>query len=242
MKNIRDISVVQIRIFDFDVLPFLKFNTYTFLEDFITKFRFMGELPKLGSDKLQLSKGELKTEEKIIPIINLEIEPTKISFRVNGSSSDANIFYQAIAEIIISCQGDKLSNSIEPLVCVEQTTCIVELDLDIKSCLSDSILQFAGNNLIHATSNDNAASFLKGFKLSFEIGYNINDSMLKDKGVTFLPKYFTVEPRIGTSLKEKKYFTSSPTDSDTHIRLIKELEARLKERSRKPPKVIAKVL
>ena len=92
MKNIRDISVVQIRIFDFDVLPFLKFNTYTFLEDFITKFRFMGELPKLGSDKLQLSKGELKTEEKIIPIINLEIEPTKISFRVNGSSSDANIY------------------------------------------------------------------------------------------------------------------------------------------------------
>ena len=44
------------------------------------------------------------------------------------------------------------------------------------------------------------------------------------------PQSLIIEPRIGVSFKEKRFFTSSPADSKTHIKLISEFEKKLKKK------------
>ena len=56
-----------------------------------------------------------------------------------------------------------------------------------------------------------------------EITYQIkNEALVKNK-ISMNPKQLTIAPRPGAPLDERKYIISSPFNSDTHIRLIEEL-------------------
>ena len=66
--------------------------------------------------------------------------------------------------------------------------------------------------------------------LSFNVPFEVTDSSVAELNIESYTKSFTIEPRIGVSLKEKRFFTSSPTDSKTHIKLISEFEKKLKKK------------
>ena len=61
-------------------------------------------------------------------------------------------------------------------------------------------------------------------KFSARISYDLLDSGLREVGVRLVDKTLTIEPRIRTRLEERRYYTLSPTDSETHLELLREFE------------------
>lgn len=226
MGKIREMSVNQSRIFQIDEIPYFQLETHTALEEIISKFKFRGDSSGKNNN-LRFTKGEFKVDDDIKPIVELEIEQTKIRFTIIGDSNDGNLFYKEL-ETLINKYKD--NHSIEPVICVQQTACSISLDLEYKNFFSNKLNRFLETNLIKETSFDYAKSYLKGFRLNFEIGYEIQESIVKEKGVSIVPKYFAVEPRESTKMEEHVYFTTSPTDSETHLKLVNEFEKALKSK------------
>jgi hypothetical protein len=45
---------------------------------------------------------------------------------------------------------------------------------------------------------------------------------------SYEPKLFTIEPRFGSRPDDRIYYTQSPTDSETHRRLLEQFEEMLR--------------
>ena len=65
--------------------------------------------------------------------------------------------------------------------------------------------------------------------LSFNVNYEARNSILAELNIGNFAKSLVIEPRIGVSFKEKRFFTASPADSKTHIKLIRDFEKKLKK-------------
>ena len=225
MNNISDIQVKQIRIFKVNQIPYLNLNTLTSINEIIASFNFSIDTNFL--EGLRFVKGEYKIKNKNLMLMELTIQPQKIYFSINSNSEDADLFYKALSELMSKCDYDRAFRPDGYLVKTEETCCIADLDIRHEKIFSKEFLNYTKKNISKTISNTDASAFLDSFTLRFQYKFNIN-STIKKYGVTFSDKYFIMEPRQGSTLEDLKYFTVSPTDSATHLKLLKSIENKFK--------------
>jgi hypothetical protein len=63
--------------------------------------------------------------------------------------------------------------------------------------------------------------------LSFEISYEPTSPVLEEHDVSLARKLLMIGPRAGTRLRERRFYTASPTDAETHLELLMSLERQL---------------
>ena len=226
MNNISDIQVKQIRIFKVNQIPYLNLNTLTSINDIMASFNFTIDTSFL--EGLRFVKGEYKIKNKNLMLMELTIQPQKIYFSINSNSEDAGLFYKALSELMSKYDYDRAFRSDSYLVKTEETCCIADLDIRHEKIFSKEFLNYTKKNISKTISNRDASAFLDSFTLRFQYKFNITNSTIKKYGVTFSDKYFIMEPRQGSTLEDLKYFTVSPTDSATHLKLLKSIENKFK--------------
>jgi hypothetical protein len=121
----------------------------------------------------------------------------------------------------------------EALIKIEQTICTVTLDVDFSKVFIGKFFDYLNRGVIEKFSSRSAKAFIRGMRFSTEIFYEIKNPDLASYNIPLYPTHLTIEPRIDTPLKEKRFYTASPTDSDTHIKLLEEFENLFKDESRK---------
>lgn len=235
MKDVTGLNVTGAKIFGVDVLPFSQLSSVSNLKALFAQFNFknyeFGEDENKNATVVHAKNGEFNYKEQIFPIQYLTIEARRVIYSILADSVVAEEFYLKVYESLGVMDAEKRFKGHKPIIGTEVTTCIVNLDIDfekifsskMKSFLKDKALKLCGKAVKKVADTKILLT-----SLSFDVHYENQDNTLKDNSVVLLTKKLTIEPRLGVDIKERRYFTSSPNDSSTHLKLLKEFENSLK--------------
>jgi hypothetical protein len=224
MRDTAEIEVRQVRIFPMDSLPTGKLIRPAVAQAFKDRFGWEGaEASKEGDILLRPGLLSVPDTDEVVAIRSLQINDRRMILAVAGESAAANRVNGAILEFFAQATGWK---PVEPVVLTQETTCLATLDFEWADLLSPAVVGFARGPMLEALSAaaEPARAEIRGLSFSFRISFVDPPPGFAEHGVALADKRLTVEPRTNTPLLERRFFTSSPTDSDTHFRLLTQLE------------------
>jgi hypothetical protein len=227
MNDITELNVTQVRIYAPDKLPFFELNIAANLEAIKTKFafRFMQQEPP--GNEIVFSGGILRDQEGVTIIHRLSIDPRRITLQVKGGSSNADSVQGALWETLESFVASK-SLSDNPLTKSEETACVATLAVDVGHFMPANLHKYLDAKGRDLFANKNAkVRAIELNTLSLTIKYEPTDSTLIDRAIALPAKQLVLQPRFGTLSEEKRFFTSSPTGSETHFALLEGIEQAL---------------
>lgn len=229
MKDVAEINVVQVRIYGADRIPFQELSA--------------GKNPELLRDALQFR--ELQPDGRGLAFTNglfagplgatvvtgLSVDPRRILLRVRGHSAQADAVHRKVWEVLESMTTSRVATPEDaPLILTQESTCIATLEIGFDQLVAPALLKLL---------RDQSQSLLKGpgevksidfQSLTFNVGYDSERPFLQQRGIALVNKQLTIQPRAGTPLSEKRFFISSPTDSETLLKLVSAFEAELRSK------------
>jgi len=228
MKIIKGPTVTQIRIFPQDAIPYTDLAIRKNFDQFREKFSFSKtEIPfpfyELGAPKIiNLSGGSITVDDESILINSLNFDERKIVFIIEAPSDKADKAFNIIGEELRDIDRYKNFSASNYLVKTEETECTVHLNIDYHRFFSRQFISFIKKSVAKHSEQPLRKLALKS--LCFEISFEQRKT-LEDVRISIVPKPFTIEPRFATREEDKIFYTRSPYDSETHLRLLKELES-----------------
>jgi hypothetical protein len=227
LKEIIDLIVIQVRVFAVDTIPFRRISTKSCIEKVKNDFKLdeveLGP-PLVGKDSIVFTRGEIKEKSNTLMINRILIEPRKIILEAAGTSRECAQIYSQLVKSIEVATGIDLTDLESPLVLSETTRCVVKLDFGFESLLDNSFADFVYRKVAETATSDVAEASVRPILAEFEVGYHVKSKSLIDNQVGLSAKRLTIGPRAGVPLEERRFFISSPFDSDTHLKLIGDLE------------------
>jgi hypothetical protein len=230
MKNVTGMYVQQTRLFAPNVVP------YHFVITSLGANR-MRQALGFGSTNWQenleyvFQDGTIEHQGNVIPITWASFHDRRILIQVLGDSEAAHAAYAAISEVLIELAPS--FRGATPLMSTEETSCTAQLDFEWTALFSPDLVEHVSQR-VQEFSSEQAGRFIKGVSARFTLGIEIKRKDLSERGITLSDQSIIVEPRADTPLSERIYHTYSPCDSDTHLRLVSELEAKLSRRAVSP--------
>ncbi|MDP2277845.1 MAG: hypothetical protein Q8K51_06445 [Nitrospirota bacterium] len=231
MRDVSELAVMERRLFEMDVIPFRALITASNLSVFTSQFLFkgieLGEDEKNNVTAIKMQTGEFKIEDKVYPIEALIIERRSITFKIYATSSVAETFYNSIAEKISNADTSNFFHKDKHLIKTMETSCVVTLDFNHKDIFAKRLNVFLNKRAKEICSSaigDVGKVTISPRSITFIVDYTVTDENLLNNKINITSKALTIEPRVGISLGEKRFYTVSPTDSDTHLKLLKEVE------------------
>lgn len=228
MKNITNMSVIQGRIFAPDAIPYRLITTPS-------GTNFLKEIFGFGSAALSQENWdyvfqdgtlERKGEGGVVPITWVGFNDRRIVVQVLGDSADAHAVYLAISERLVELYPG--FRNAAPLVFNEETSCVARLDFEWTALLSPVVIEQIAK-LVGELSTEDVRRIIKNVNVRFTLGSVASDNSLREYGITLYDPTVIIEPRADVPLSERFYFTSSPCDSDAHLKFVSELETRLSQ-------------
>ena len=227
LKDITDLKVTQIRVFPVDVVPLGMITTKSCIE------KIRGDLsvsqiespPFIeGIGPIIFLRGEIKEGNRIIVINRIAVEHRRIILEVVGTSKETDHVYDVLLSSIASVTDIDSGRLRVPLLIAETTQCVATLDFHFESLFNNSFIELLNNRVRKEATNKIAKGSVRPLVAEVEISYQIKDKTLIKNSISMSPKKFTIAPRAGTPLEARRYFLSSPFDSDTHLNLVRGLE------------------
>lgn len=230
MKDITSLTVTEKVVFATDIIPFKEVFIASNIKNYISPFLFRKvEVLEDGANivGLQALQGEYEFEGAVYPIESLIIGSNRITYQMEAETKVSNMFYMTLAASLNKMNPDKQFEKKKPSLKTTETACVVTLEVDYKKVFSSAFYDFATKHVKRVASNqvnEVAEVTVQPMSLLFSVDYCITDKKLKRSNVSIEVKRLAIEPRIGTDPKDNRFFTSSPTDSDTHLKLVADFE------------------
>jgi hypothetical protein len=229
MKDVADIIVTQVRVYEPDNLPFQALRLPSNLRAFARSYSFSGAAVDPLGLQLTLANGMVEIGKRAIHVLNLILEPRRMVLQIQGRTSDANAaaesFSAELAKLVPDPKREKL---LQPILVNDETACVATLDIDFSDLFASPLAKLVEGEAKRMLSDRYVSAKSISFKnLSFEVRYDPADSSLEEHEVGVVSKALTIEPRLGASLQERRFFVSSPTDSETHLALMGILESEI---------------
>jgi len=158
----------------------------------------------------------------IVPVQQIVFASNTIDVQVAGDTTSAEELQQDLIRFLSEISTIENPRFPEYARSV-QTLAIVKLDVSIESAFSDKLKSYIANDAFPAFKLEDADVHMQLAHLQWVIGYT-----RKSTDYGYEPKLFTVEPRFGTRLGDGIYYTQSPTDSETHMKLLQRFEEAMK--------------
>jgi hypothetical protein len=227
MKDIAEINVTQVRIYPSDAIPFQELSAGKNPEVLRDALQFREIQPE--GRGLAFSNGLFVGPHGPTVVSTLSVDPRRILLRVRGRSAQAHAVQRRIWEVLASISASRVGSAVDsPLVTSQETNCVATLAISFDELVAPTLLRFLrGNGKTLLSVEAGAAKGIDFQSLAFTVSYDTGDPSLQERGVALVNKPIIVQPRAGTAIREKRFFTSSPTDSETHIALVEKLEADL---------------
>ena len=165
-------------------------------------------------------------------INRLMIEERKIQVDLEGRSDFANEFYSHIVNSLVKLSETTDSSTIQPIVVAYESELIARLDFIVYQLLAPDFLAFVNSTVSNKATSEQAVARVTPSSIKFLIDYSVEDNYLTDHGILLSRKEFSVQPAIGHPIDEQIFYSKAPFDTDTHINILEELEASIKEKSK----------
>lgn len=228
MKNVTGMQVQQTRVFALDVVPYHLVITSLGSNRLRQVFGF-GSTNWQENLEYIFQDGTIEHQGRTVPITWASFHDRRILIQVLGNSSAAHTAYSAIGEVLTEMEPG--FRNATPLTLIEETSCAAQLDFEWTALFNPALVEHVSQG-IQELSSEQVGRFLKGVNVRFTLGIERKSKDLSEQGINIFDQSLIVEPRADTPLSERIYYTYSPCDSDTHLKLVSELEANLVGRRR----------
>jgi len=178
----------------------------------------------LNQNLLTFREGEYKRAHTSYLIDELSIDDRRIIIKMQSSSKIADSFFKALKGDLLSIDLRDKKPKYEPQITTYDTTCVCELDIDFDSSLKSVLFQKFIDETMNKLPNFGADLTITPYSLRFKIEYFNLPTKLKKNKIALSDKYLSIEYREKTDTNDRIYFSSSPTDSDTHFEILKAFE------------------
>ena len=228
MKKLTGMYVQQTRFFASDVVPYHLVITSLGSNRLRQAFGF-GSTNWQENLEYIFQDGTIEHQGRTVPITWASFHDRRILIQVLGNSSAAHAAYSAISEVLTEL--DPGFRNATPLVSTEETSCAAQLDFEWTALFNPALVEHVSQR-VQEFSSEQVGRFIKGVSARFTLGIERKSKDLSEHGINLFDQNLIIEPRADTPLSERIYYTYSPCDSDTHLKLVSELEANLAGRSR----------
>ena len=227
LKDITDLTVNQIRIFPVDIVPLNKITARSCVEKIRDDLSVSQIEPAPfidGAGSIIFLRGEIKEGNRIIVINRIAVESRRIILEVAGTSKETNQVYDVLLSSIASVADVDLESLRLPLLLAETTQCVATLGFNFEVLFNNSFIEFLNGRVKKEATSKIAKGSVRPLVAVTEITYQIKDETLTKNKISMNSKQFAIAPRPGTPLEARRYVLSSPFDSDTHLKLVRDLE------------------
>ncbi len=154
-----------------------------------------------------------------VAIQQLVIDAVSINLTVTGDQADLSNAYETVCKFLIEIDSKRRMEKPKLYTTAYQTQSTVKLSIPYERLIAPEFMKFlkAKTRILKPVDASSAEFHLAN--LSFQVKYTPNTEIY-----SLLPKVLTIEPRAGSDPKENIYYVLTPTDSNTHRRLVEELE------------------
>lgn len=228
MKDITETTVAQIRLYEPDKLPFQQLSAGRKSDSIKEFFRF-------ESVQADITRG-ITFLNGVFPqlgiVINdLSIDPRRTVLRVLGSSAQADVIHEALWEQLRALIPKSRPFDDKPLIKSQETVCVATLEIGIDDLVAPPLSKLMAEDGRRLLSTKSArVKAIDVSSVAFTVRYAPDSPQLEERGVQIVNKMITFQSRAGTVKGENRFFVSSPTDSETHIALLENIESVLKVR------------
>jgi len=228
MKEIKYLKTTQVMIFPSDDIYFHGLNSESSIQKILSSFS-LTRIPmpsQFQIPQLLFQNGAFIKDSKTYIIEQLSIEERKIIINILSSSDISKSFYNELQKLLISLDLREEKGSYVPLICTYETTCVLKLNIKLNRFSGDIKLNEI-KEIISKKDNYGSVISIIPNSIRFKISYNdIPEKLLKIK-IAISDKSFVVELRDNTDPEDQIYFTVSPTETETHLELLKVIEKML---------------
>ena len=242
MKDVRELSVVQIRLFPVDTLPDIQ-PMYSILAEIVgSAFQFQGYgegeqlsgmvgLPMPPNNRnqpnaLEFSGGKFVDEDNRITFINsLSIEGRRIILQVAGTTEQADQIFEELKGLIIAVWQPSEIGLSEIIHKAEETMCVVSLDLDFSALFREELILFLNGELLEGISDQRVEASAKPVGFRTKISYEVKDRSIIEHGISLLPKDVIIEPRRDSPPDSRIFYTQSPLPTKKHFQMLENFES-----------------
>lgn len=228
--NAQKTTITQVILVPFDEISLDKLIPQQRLEPLVRLFGFRNaEISKPGTDQasVTLEHGIYDNDTGSHAVKRLEISERKIVFSLEGTSQDAERFFGELEKFLMDLSDT--DDHLNPILKSQESEIITKLDFSIEDLFSPAYLDFVRTTVKRETSLDVAKASVHPVQLKFRVDYLLQDEAIQEQGIGLASKEFSVEPRKGTLLADRIFYSKAPLDTDAHVRLLEELEATLSE-------------
>jgi hypothetical protein len=220
------------KIYKPDVIPFRFLCTRSAMEFLVAFLKFRDSAIGEGPEII-FQAGTFVIENQSPIVVNgLSINDRRVVIDVAGPTEGAEAVAVALRDLFKKIEPAQEFASSDPLITTHDTECVAAMDFEWSQLVSDTVAEFAMGPALRAAEGKNTAR-IATLALKFTIAFTASDPGLIENGVTLSDKLLTIEPRSNTPLKDRLFFTSSPLDTESHMRLFSELEKKLSGRGKR---------
>jgi hypothetical protein len=229
MAEVVQLFTIARRLFAPESIPWSQLTTPSNLSRLEQKYKFaqlvQPQMLQGGATQLQVigANGEYRHGGSLIGIQNLSIEPNVIQLQVSAETQKADLFFADLAaflEELRSASRIKLDEYKKSY----QTVAVVKLRVSYDKIFSPNMGDYLTESVMPRLKLPDGDPHIRLAALSWVVTYRTEST-----DAAYLPKVLTIEPRAGSKIEDRIYYTISPTDSQTHIGLLEEFERKLGE-------------
>jgi hypothetical protein len=226
--NIKLTKTTEVVLVPFDEIPMGNLLPQQQLEQCVRFFGFRNtEITKAaGQTAIVFEHGVFDIESHSRAIEKLEISERKIVFTVEGTSEDADEVLTELEAFLLDLSDAEGEQLLHPILKSYESEIVAQLGFSIEDLFSPTYLDFVRTAVEQEASSDIATATVRPAALQFRVDYLLRDESIPEQRISLSPKVFSVEPRKGSLLADRTYYSKAPFDTDTHLRLLKELETR----------------
>jgi len=214
---LQEFTIVR-RILPPDSLPWPLLVLPSVIDRLRDRYKFE-EISKAEGDKQAIAgkNGEVSKSGMPQAIQLMAFEPNIVHTQSSGGTDVADHLFEDIGVFLHELDpsrdiGAEYTKTV-------QTIAVAKLSVPFERIFSEKFLQFQQAILTKALVLPDGKPNIALANLSFRVGYATDRT-----DFVYLPKPLTLEPRSGSKLSDCIYYTQSPTDPETHRKLLEEFE------------------
>lgn len=223
MAEILQLFSITRRLYKPDVLPLAQLQLESSMKRLKERYKFAGAM-LAGGLQVIVSAGEFLAEGSStpVPIQQVAFSSNAIDVQLLGETNAAEQLQHDLANFLAEVSGRQEISFPEYARSV-QTVAIVRLDVPVEALFSEKLSRYVAQAAAPAFKLEDAESHVQLAHLQWVVSYTRSAT-----DYSYEPKLFTIEPRFGSRPSDRVYYTQSPTDSDTHRRLLDQFEEMLR--------------
>lgn len=231
MAEILQVSTTIRCLYAPDSIPWAQILLGTNLERLQSRYKLpaliqaQAQSPAGASTVIQLvgSNGEFSIQDSLRPVQQLVISENMVQAQIAGETAIADALLSDVLQFFRELEPSQKSG-VREYTRTYQTVAIAKLSVPFNAIFSENMLRYLRDKVPGRIKYRDAAPTIQLSHLSWQVKYKAETT-----DYSYLPKVLTIEPRQGTILSENLYFTQSPTDSETHKKLLEDFEAVLND-------------